>query len=100
MAETKATKTIQKHSMNIGGRKNFQIDEAYLMLGKSRLLQRFITHSTILYKYNSKIYKAKIWREKQTMRLGNDALVIKNISKLLEDHEVKIRFCKCECTVI
>ncbi|MFZ0597350.1 MAG: gliding motility protein, partial [Flavobacterium sp.] len=31
-AETKATKAIQKHSMNIGGReRNSQIDEAYLM---------------------------------------------------------------------
>jgi hypothetical protein len=45
----------------------------------------------ILYKYpnSSRIYEAKIWREKTNMRLGNDALVIKNISKLLEDHKVK-----------
>jgi hypothetical protein len=35
LAETKATKAIQKHSMNIDGR-NFQIDEAYLLLGKAR----------------------------------------------------------------
>ena len=97
VAEAKATKAIQKHSMNIGGReKNFQIDEAYLMLGKSRYYdQRFIpaldAFNYILYKYpnSSKIYEAKIWREKTNMRLGNDALVIKNISKLLEDHEVK-----------
>jgi hypothetical protein len=33
----KATKAIQKHSMNIDGReRNFQIDEAYLLLGKAR----------------------------------------------------------------
>jgi hypothetical protein len=32
LAETKATKAIQKHSMNIDGReRNFQIDEAYLL---------------------------------------------------------------------
>ena len=97
VAEAKATKAIQKHSMNIGGReKNFQIDEAYLMLGKSRYYdQRFIpaldAFNYILYKYpnSSKIYEAKIWREKTNMRLGNDALVIKNISKLLEDKKVK-----------
>ena len=97
LAEAKATKAIQKHSMNIGGReKNTQIDEAYLMLGKSRYYdQRFVpaldAFNYILYKYpnSSKIYEAKIWREKTNMRLGNDALVIKNISKLLEDHEVK-----------
>ncbi|HEY4628434.1 MAG TPA: gliding motility protein, partial [Flavobacterium sp.] len=44
LAETKATKAIQKHSMNIDGReKNSQIDEAYLLLGKSRYFdQRFV----------------------------------------------------------
>jgi hypothetical protein len=52
--------------MNIGGEKNFQIDEAYLMLGKSRYYdQRFIpaldAFNYILYKYpnSSKIYKPK-----------------------------------------
>lgn len=97
LAETKATKAIQKHSMNIGGsEKNSQIDEAYLLLGKARYYdQRFVpaldAFNYILYKYpnSSKIYEAKIWREKTNMRLGNDALVIKNISKLLKDHEVK-----------
>jgi hypothetical protein len=33
LAETKATKAIQKHSMNIDGRENFQIDEG-IYLGK------------------------------------------------------------------
>ncbi|MFV8269070.1 tetratricopeptide repeat protein [Flavobacterium sp. GT2N3] len=91
LAEAKATKAIQKHSMNIGGR-----EKAYLMLGKSRYYdQRFVpaldAFNYILYKYpnSSKIYEAKIWREKTNMRLGNDALVIKNINKLLEDHDVK-----------
>ncbi len=92
LAETKATKAIQKHSMNIGGReKNYQIDEAYLMLGKARYYdQRFIpaleAFNYILYKYpnSSNIYTAKIWREKTNMRLGNDAIVIKNINQLLK----------------
>jgi hypothetical protein len=67
LAETKATKAIQKHSMNIDGReRNFQIDEAYLLLGKARYYdQRFIpaldAFNYILYKYpNSNIYEAKI----------------------------------------
>ncbi|RDI56470.1 type IX secretion system periplasmic lipoprotein PorW/SprE [Flavobacterium glaciei] len=97
LAEAKATKAIQKHSMNIGGReKNSQIDEAYLMLGKSRYYdQRFVpaldAFNYILYKYpnSSKIYEAKIWREKTNMRLGNDALAIKNLNKLLKDHKLK-----------
>ena len=96
MAETKATKAIQKHSMNIGGReKNYQIDEAYLLLGKARYYdQRFIpaleAFNYILYKYpnSSNIYEAKIWREKTNIRLGNDAVAIKNTSKLIKDNEL------------
>ncbi len=97
LAETKATKAIQKHSMNIGGsEKNTQIDEAYLLLGQARYYdQRFIpaldAFNYILYKYpnSSNIYTAKIWREKTNMRLGNDALVVKNINKLLKDKQLK-----------
>lgn len=97
LAEAKATKAIQKHSMNIGGReKNYQIDEAYLLLGKARYYdQRFVpaldAFNYILYKYpnSSNIYDAKIWREKTNVRLGNDALAIKNTSKLLKDHDLK-----------
>lgn len=97
LAEAKATKAIQKHSMNIGGQeKNYQIDEAYLLLGEARYYdQRFIpaldAFNYILYKYptSSNIYQAKIWREKTNMRLGNDAQVIKNISKLLDEKDFK-----------
>ncbi|MFV5696959.1 tetratricopeptide repeat protein [Flavobacterium sp. ZT3R17] len=97
LAETKATKAIQKHSMNIGGReKNSQIDEAYLLLGKSRYYdQRFVpaldAFNYILYKYpnSSRIYEAKIWREKTNMRLGNDALVVKNMTKMLKEKKLK-----------
>lgn len=96
-AETKATKAIQKHSMNIGGREvNYQMDEAYLLLGKARYYdQRFVpaldAFNYILYKYpeSDKIYEAKVWREKTNMRLGNDALVVKNINKLLKEEEFK-----------
>ncbi|MFV5684909.1 tetratricopeptide repeat protein [Flavobacterium sp. GB2R13] len=97
LAETKATKAIQKHSMNIGGReRNSQIDEAYLLLGKSRYYdQRFVpaldAFNYILYKYpnSSRIYEAKIWREKTNMRLGNDALVIKSMTKMLKEKKLK-----------
>jgi tetratricopeptide (TPR) repeat protein len=97
LAETKATKAIQKHSMNIDGReRNFQIDEAYLLLGKARYYdQRFIpaidAFNYILYKYpnSSKIYEAKIWRGKTNMRLGNDALVVNNMTTLLKEQKLK-----------
>lgn len=97
LAEAKATKAIQKHSMNINSReKNYQIDEAYLLLGKARYYdQRFIpaldAFNYILYKYpnSSTIYDAKIWRERTNVRLGNDALAIKNTSKLIKDNDLK-----------
>jgi len=96
-AEEKATKAIQKHSMNIGGReRNTQIDEAYLLLGKSRYYdKRFIpaldAFNYILYKYpnSSRIDEAKIWREKTNMRLENDAIAVNNLTKLLKEIKFK-----------
>ena len=96
-AELKATKAIQRRSMNIdGSERNTQIDEAYLMLGKARYFdQRFIpaleAFNYILYKYplSDKIYDAKIWVEKTNMRLDNDGLAIENLSKLLQEIKFK-----------
>jgi hypothetical protein len=96
-AETKATKAIQKHSMNIGGsEKNPQMDEAYLMLGKARYYdQRFIpaldAFNYVLNKSpnSDKIYIVKIWREKTNMRLDNDALAVNNLRKLLKEIKFK-----------
>lgn len=91
IAEEKATKAIQKHSMNIKGKeKNPQIDEAYLLLGKARYFdQRFVpaleAFNYILYKYplSDKINVARVWREKANMRLDNDELAIENLKRLL-----------------
>lgn len=96
-AEEKSTKAIQKHSMKIdGGEKNPQMDEAHLMLGKSRYYdQRFIpaleAFNYVLYKYpnSDKIYEVKIWREKTNMRLENDALAVTNLRKLLKEIKFK-----------
>ncbi|MES2812300.1 MAG: gliding motility protein [Bacteroidota bacterium] len=96
-AETKATKAIQKHSMNIGGKeKNMQMDEAHLLLGKARYYdKRYLpaleAFNYILYKYSNsdKIYEAKVWREKTNVRLENDALAVKNLQLLLKKNELK-----------
>lgn len=96
-AETKAVKAIQKHSMNIdGNEKNPKMDEAYLLLGKTRYYdQRFVpaleAFNYILYKSpeSDKIYEAKIWREKTNMQLENDALAIKNLRAILKDIKLK-----------
>lgn len=91
-AEEKAVKAIQKHSMQIGGKeRNPQIDEAYLLLGKSRYFdQRFIpaldAFNYILYRYpaSDNINHARIWREKTNIRIGNEKLAIKNLKKILD----------------
>lgn len=96
-AETKAVKAIQKHSMNIdGSEKNPQMDEAHLMLGKSRYYEnRFIpaleAFNYVLYKYpkSDKIYEVKIWRERTNMRLENDEQAITNLRKLLKEIKFK-----------
>jgi tetratricopeptide (TPR) repeat protein len=96
-SEDKAIKAIQKRSMLIGGtERNPQIDEAHLLLGKSRYYsQRFIpaleAFNYILYKYpnSSRIYEAKIWREKTNIRLENDALAVNNLTKLLNEIKFK-----------
>ncbi|MQP25091.1 gliding motility protein [Flavobacterium sp. LMO8] len=96
-AEEKAVKAIQKHSMNIAGtEKNPQMDEAYLLLAKSRFYEnRFIPSlealNYILYKYplSDRIYHAKVWREKINIRLDNEDVAIKNLKLLLKDKKIK-----------
>ncbi|WP_144960324.1 hypothetical protein [Gillisia sp. Hel_I_86] len=97
LAEEKATKAIQKHSMLIGGKeKNPQIDEAYLLLGKARYFdQRFFpaleAFNYILHKYpaSSTINHAQIWREKTNIRLQNNKLAIKNLKRILKFETLK-----------
>ena len=96
-AEEKAVKAIQKHSMNIKGKeKNPQMDEAYLLLGKTRYFdQRFIPAlealNYILYKYpaSDKINQAKVWREKANIRLDNNELAIENLKRLLKQEDIE-----------
>lgn len=96
-AEEKATKAIQKHSMNIvGSEKNAQMDEAHMLLGKARYYeQRFIpaleAFNYILYKHSNsdKIYEAKVWREKTNIRMDYNEIAIKNLKRLLKDIEFK-----------
>lgn len=96
-AEDKAIKAIQKRSMLINGsEKNYQIDEAHLLLGKARYYdQRFVpaleAFNYILYKYpkSDKIYEAKIWREKTNIRLEYEDVAIENLRKLLSEIKFK-----------
>ncbi|WP_373074585.1 hypothetical protein [Zeaxanthinibacter enoshimensis] len=92
IAEEKATKAIQKHSMEIGGiERNPQTDEAFLLLGKARYFdQRYIpaleAFNYILRKYteSDKLNEATIWREKTNIRLENEELALRNLKRLLK----------------
>ena len=91
-AEEKAVKAIQKHSMVIDGlEKNDQIDEAYLLLGKSRYyLQRFVpaleAFSFALDKYpNANLFdETRIWKAKTHIRLQNEELAIETLELVIK----------------
>lgn len=92
-SEEKAVKSIQKHSMVIDGHEeNKQIDEAYLLLGKSRYyLQRFIpaleAFTFGLENYpNANLYReTKIWKGKTHVRLQNEKLAIETLNSVLRN---------------
>ncbi|NAY91614.1 hypothetical protein GTQ34_06770 [Muricauda sp. JGD-17] len=97
LAEEKATKAIQKHSMDIKDEeRNPQTDEAFLLLGKARYFdQRYIpaleAFNYILRKYveSNKLNEATIWREKTNMRLDNPEVAIKNLKRLFKYESLK-----------
>lgn len=97
LAEEKATKAIQKHSMDIKDEeRNPRIDEAFLLLGKARYFdQRYIpaleSFNYVLRKYpkSDKLNEATIWREKTNMRLNNPELAIKNLKRLFKFEVLK-----------
>lgn len=97
LAEEKATKAIQKHSMLINDdEKNARTDEAFLLLGKARYFdERYIpaleAFNYIIknYNYSDKLNEAHIWREKVNIRLENEDLALKNLRRLLKYEELK-----------
>lgn len=98
-AEEKAVKAIQLHSMNIGGReRNSQIDDAYLLLGKSRYYtQRFIpaieafNYVIVNYPYADLINETRIWRAKTNIRLDNDKFAIETLKIVLKSDDLEDR---------
>ena len=96
IAEQKAVKAIQKHSMNIYGKeRNKKIDDAYLLLGKSRYYtERFIpaidAYNYIIANYPnaSLLNETKIWRAKAHIRIENEELAIETMEILLRKPEL------------
>ena len=95
-AEEKAVKAVQKHSMLIARQeRNSQIDNAYLLLGKSRYYsKRFVPaleafNFVILnYPRADLINETKIWQAKTLVRLQNEEQAIENLKYLLKDQEL------------
>lgn len=95
-AEEKAVKAIQKHAIYLDGKEyNPQIDEAYVLLGKSRYFdRRFIpaldAFNFVLDKYptSNNINHAKVWKAKTNIRLNNEEVALENLSKMLEKEDL------------
>ena len=96
-AEEKATKAIQKHSIDIKDKEyNKKIAAAFVLLGKARYFdQRYIpaleSFNYVLNKYhqNDLLNIASIWREKVNIRLENEELAIANLKRLLRLEHLK-----------
>src|SRR5690606_16899906 len=97
LAEEKATKAIQKHSMDIRYKeRNPEIDGAFLLLGKSRYFDQRYIPALEAFNYILKnntdsdmLIEATIWREKVNIRLENEELAIKNLKRLLKNAYLK-----------
>lgn len=95
-AEEKAVIAVQKHSMNIGGKeRNKQIDNAYLLLGKSRYYsQRFVpaleAFNYVIKNYPNAdlIHETKIWKAKTELRLQNEDQALQTLQLLLNKEEL------------
>jgi len=98
IAEEKAVKAIQKHSMVIKQReKNPQIDDAYLLLGKARYYsKRFVpaleAFNFVLNTYPNAdlINETKIWQAKTQIRLANEEQAIKNLERLIQGENLNV----------
>lgn len=96
IAEEKAVKAIQKHSMLIvGEERNSQIDDAYLLLGKARYYsKRFVpaieafNYIIINYPKASLIDETRVWQSKANIRIQNPDMAIETLSILLKKEDL------------
>ncbi|MCW8980252.1 MAG: hypothetical protein OQJ83_02600, partial [Altibacter sp.] len=95
-AEEKSAKAIQKHAIYIDGKEyNPQIDEAYMLLGKSRYYdQRFVpaldAFNFILNKYptSNNINRAKVWKAKTNIRLKNEDVALEELQDMFKNADL------------
>ncbi|MFC2109095.1 tol-pal system YbgF family protein [Bacteroidota bacterium] len=96
VAEAKAVKAVQRHSMFIKGKeRNRKIDDAYLLLGKSRYYsQRFVpaleafTYVIKNYPEASLIDEMVLWSAKANIRMQNEEAALESLTTLLDKPDV------------
>ncbi len=92
IAEEKAVKAVQKHGMYIAGsERNKQIDDAYLLLGKSRYYSQRFVPALEAFEYVLKHYpkgdlnkELRIWKAKTQIRLQNEEQAVFALEDLLK----------------
>lgn len=92
-SEEKAVKAIQKHSMKFYNKeRNPQIDDAYLLLGKSRYYSQRFVPALEAFNYVIKNYpdadlinETKVWHAKTNLRLQNEETSIASLKALLKN---------------
>ncbi|MHB1147924.1 MAG: type IX secretion system periplasmic lipoprotein PorW/SprE [Lutibacter sp.] len=107
-AEEKAVKAVQKHSMLIAREeRNKEIDDAYLLLGKSRYYsKRFVpaleafNYVILNYPKANLINETIIWQAKTQVRLQNEEQAIKSLRNLLKNKSLKSEIKEDAHTVI
>ena len=95
-AEEKAVKAVQRHGMNIAGtERNSQIDNAYLLLGKSRYYSQRFVPALEAFTYVIKNYptadlnpETRIWRAKTFLRINNEELALESLQLMLNKEEL------------
>ena len=101
IAEEKAVKAVQKHSMQFAGEEhNKQIDDAYMLLGKSRYYSQRFVPALEAFEYIIKNYpkgdlhkELIVWKAKTQIRLQNEEQAMTALKKLLakKDNESYIK---------
>ncbi len=96
-AEEKAVKAIQKHSMLIDGEeRNYKVDEAYILMAKSRYYTKRFGPALEAIEYTIKnypsadlIYETVIWRAKCNIHIGNEEFGKRALRRMLGAPKLK-----------
>lgn len=95
-AEEKGVKTIKEHSMVFGrNQKNKYIDDAYLLIGKSRIYRRLFFPALEAFNYiivefpnDDLIFEARLWAARTYVLTGNFAGAQEQFDKLYQNSKL------------